>query len=245
MQFCRKGIQCATIHSGGQRMKEQPVVFKGTRNGLQIYIAHGSDMPEIMEAAAGKLQSGKPFFEGATVNLTFFGREFLVEEQTRLLELFARYMKPGSVEFRTQPVSVERKDLPERDHYDSFDGIEEGMTRFVRGTVRSGQRVSYEGNVVIIGDVNPGGEVIAGGNILVLGNLRGIAHAGATGNQDAVVASYCLQPTQLRIAGYITRAPEGETAKPPYPEVAYIRQEQLFIEPYLPGKGKQADFHTT
>jgi septum site-determining protein MinC len=226
-------------------MKEQPVVFKGTRNGLQIYIAHGSDMPEIMEAAAGKLQSGKPFFEGATVNLTFFGREFLVEEQTRLLELFARYMKPGSVEFRTQPVSVERKDLPERDHYDSFDDIEEGMTRFVRGTVRSGQRVSYEGNVVIIGDVNPGGEVIAGGNILVLGNLRGIAHAGATGNQDAVVASYCLQPTQLRIAGYITRAPEGETAKPPYPEVAYIRQEQLFIEPYLPGKGKQADFHTT
>jgi len=117
----------------------------------------------------------------------------------------------------------------------------QGVVAVVRGTVRSGQRVFYEGNIVIIGDVNPGGEVIAGGNILVLGTLRGVAHAGATGNQEAVVASYCLQPTQLRIAGFIARAPEGETEKPSYPEVAYIREEQLFIEPYLPGKGKQPD----
>ena len=223
-------------------MKEQPVVFKGTRKGLHVYISNDSDMSEILEAAAGKLRSGKPFFEGATVNLTFLGREFDSREQAQLLELFSRYMKPGSVDFQIQPVSGEKQENPTTDHYHSFNGIEEGMTRFVRGTVRSGQRIFYEGNIVIIGDVNPGGEVIAGGNILVLGTMRGIAHAGATGNPDAVVASYCLQPTQLRIAGYIARAPEGETKRPPYPEVAYIKQEQLFIEPYLPGKGKQTDY---
>jgi septum site-determining protein MinC len=228
-------------------MREQPVVFKGTRKGLHIYISNNSDISEILEAASGKLESGKPFFEGATVNLSFIGREFESNEQSQLLELFSRYMKLGKVEFQIQPDSKTSEGSASidhsaaTDHYDYFNGIEEGMTRFVRGTVRSGQRVFYEGNIVIIGDVNPGGEVIAGGNILVLGTLRGVAHAGATGNQEAVVASYCLQPTQLRIAGFIARAPEGETEKPSYPEVAYIREEQLFIEPYLPGKGKQPD----
>ena len=226
-----------------QNMQQQPVVLKGTRKGLSIYTAHPTQMTEILQAAEEKLKAGKPFFEGATVNLTFIGREFQPEEQRQLLQLFSQYMIPGTVEFSAEsiPIPSPREAHPTEDSYDSFEGIEEGMTRFVRGTVRSGQRIFYEGNVVIIGDVNPGGEVIAGGNILVVGTLRGIAHAGATGNHSAVVASYSLQPTQLRIAGYITRAPEGETGKPAYPEVAFIREDQLFIEPYLPGKGKQPD----
>ncbi|NLB41285.1 MAG: septum site-determining protein MinC [Clostridiales bacterium] len=221
-------------------MNAQAVVFKGTKNGLRIYVAHSAQMADVLNAISGKLQKGKPFFEGATVNLSFIGREFSSQEQTQLLELFSQYMTPGAVEFKDEQL-YPHKDLPTEDSYGSFEGIEEGMTRFVRGTVRSGQRIFYEGNVVVIGDVNPGGEVIAGGNILVLGILRGIAHAGATGNHDAIVASYSLQATQLRIAGYITRAPEGETGAPSYLEVAFIKDNQLFIEPYLPGKGKPAD----
>ncbi len=221
-------------------MNAQAVVFKGTKNGLMVYVAHGAHMAEVLNAISEKLQKGKPFFEGATVNLSFIGREFSTQEQTQLLELFSQYMTPGAVEFKDEQLTPQ-KDIPTEDHYGSFEGIEEGMTRFVRGTVRSGQRIFYEGNVVVIGDVNPGGEVIAGGNILVLGILRGIAHAGATGNHDAIVASYSLQATQLRIAGYITRAPEGEIGAPAYPEVAFIKNNQLFIEPYLPGKGKPAD----
>ena len=226
----------------GWIMKEQPVVFKGTRNGLNIYVANDSDLSEILEAAAGKLQSGKPFFEGATVNLTFIGREFDSEEKSQLLDIFSRYKKMGEVAFKARLEPEDKHEKPDRDHYDFFSGIEEGMTRFIRGTVRSGQRVIYDGNIVIIGDVNPGGEVIAGGNILVLGALRGIAHAGVTGNAEAVVASYCLQPTHLRLAGFIARAPESDTVKPLYPEVAFIKDQQLYIEPYLPGKGRQADF---
>jgi septum site-determining protein MinC len=230
-----------TLTTGDIRtMNEKPVLFKGTRGGLNIYTAHEAAMKDIMDGFIKKLQSGKPFFEGTTVNLAFIGRDFAAEEQKQILELFSRYMKLGSVEFKG-PQPSEREEYPTEDHFESFDGIEEGMTRFVRGTVRSGQRIFYEGNIVVIGDVNPGGEIIAGGNILVLGTMRGVAHAGATGNAKAVVASYCLLPTQLRIAGHIARAPEGEIVKPSYPEVAYIKNDQLFIEPYLPSKGKQVD----
>ncbi|HHU79012.1 MAG: septum site-determining protein MinC [Caldicoprobacterales bacterium] len=226
-------------------MSEQAVVFKGTRNGLHIYLAAEPDISGILHAAEEKLQSGRPFFEGATVNLTFSGRECSKAEQGRLLELFSRYLNPGSVSFNSEPdLSPDVKEESSGiDYARIFNGLDEGMTRFIRGTVRSGQRIYYEGSIVIIGDVNPGGEVIAGGNILVLGALRGIAHAGAAGNVNAVVASYCLQPTQLRIAGFIARAPEGEAGKPPYPEVAYIRQGQLLIDPYLPGK-ENRKFHT-
>ncbi len=222
-------------------MIEQPVVFKGTRNGLRIYVAHSVQLAEVLKGTAEKLKKGKPFFEGATVNLSFIGRKFHPEEQIQLIDLFSQYMTPGTVEFKEEQLPAEQKDPLAEDNYNSFEGIEEGMTRFVRGTVRSGQRIFYEGNVVVIGDVNPGGEVIAGGNILVLGILRGIAHAGATGNHNAIVAAYSLRATQLRISGYITRAPEGETETPSYPELAFIKENQLFIEPYLPGKGKPAD----
>jgi len=67
-----------------------------------------------------------------------------------------------------------------------------GMTKFVKGTVRNGQRIYYDGNIVVLGDINPGGELVAGGNIFILGTIRGMAHAGATGNAKAVVVAFCL-----------------------------------------------------
>ena len=218
-------------------MTGNSVVFKGTRKGLSIYIDHTADWASIKSAVLEKVVKGRPFFEGVFVNLTFTGKPLNEAEQQEIVALLEEHIQIGSAEFLGKPEEAAEAPHP-ADHFESFTGIEEGMTRFIRGTVRNGQRIFYEGNIVVIGDVNPGGEVIAGGNILVLGTLRGIAHAGATGNKDAVVAAYCLQPTQLRIAGMITRAPEGENQRPQYPEISYIKQDNLIIEPYLPGKAK-------
>ncbi|HEY3314392.1 MAG TPA: septum site-determining protein MinC [Bacillota bacterium] len=102
----------------------------------------------------------------------------------------------------------------------------------MRRTLRSGQVIHYPGHVTIIGDVNPGGEVIAGGDIIVLGVLRGIAHAGAGGNDLAVVAAFRLRPTQLRIGNHIARAPDGEAGAPETPELAKVRNGVVVIEPY-------------
>jgi len=96
--------------------------------------------------------------------------------------------------------------------------------------LRSGQKLFSEGNVVILGDVNPGAEVIAGGNILVMGSLRGLVHAGAFGDETAVVSAYRMNPTQLRIANHITRPPDGENVDVSIPEVARIRTDKVVIE---------------
>lgn len=113
-----------------------------------------------------------------------------------------------------------------------FQGIREGMTRFVQATVRGGQRIEYPGNVVVLGDVNPGGEVVAGGNIVVLGIMRGMAHAGISGNTAAVVAAWQLLPKQLRIASLISRAPEGDHRTATCPEIAMVKGGVIVIEPY-------------
>lgn len=111
----------------------------------------------------------------------------------------------------------------------------------LKTTVRSGQSVAFDGDVVIIGDVNPGGEILATGDIVVMGTLRGVAHAGASGNRQAMVAAMRLVPTQLRIGDIVARPPDGSREHPEGAEVARIRDDVLTIEKldrYLPSGRK-------
>lgn len=108
---------------------------------------------------------------------------------------------------------------------------------YLETTVRSGVEFRHPGTVIVLGDVNPGGSVIAAGDILVWGRLRGIAHAGSFGNSQCVIMALQMEPTQLRIADYVARAPET----PPrqyHPEVAYVTSEGIRI-------ARAADFSKT
>jgi septum site-determining protein MinC len=100
-------------------------------------------------------------------------------------------------------------------------------------TLRSGHSVRHPGHVVVIGDVNPGAEIIAGGHVIVWGRLRGVVHAGAAGDESAMVCALDLAPTQLRIAGHITVSPSRRGK--PKPERAFIRDDQLIAEPWQAG----------
>jgi septum site-determining protein MinC len=99
----------------------------------------------------------------------------------------------------------------------------------IRKTLRGGRTVQSQGHVVVFGDVNPGAEIIAGGDIVVWGRIRGIVHAGANGDETAVVCALDMTPTQLRIAGYITVAPSDKRHKAK-PEMALIRNRQIIVE---------------
>ena len=76
-------------------------------------------------------------------------------------------------------------------------------TTFHIGSLRSGQRLEVEGSLVIIGDVNAGAEVIAADNIAVIGTLRGLAHAGAKGNKESIIAASTLDAVQIRISNIV------------------------------------------
>jgi len=101
-----------------------------------------------------------------------------------------------------------------------------------KGTVRSGERISSNGNLCIIGDVNPGAIVSAKKNIYVWGKLLGIAFAGKSGNKNAYIASLYLNPLQLRIADVIAIGPKDKP-KNCYPEIAVIDKQTIIIKPHL------------
>ena len=107
---------------------------------------------------------------------------------------------------------------------------EETKTAIIRQTIRSGQKISYPGNVLIIGDVNPGGEVEAAGDIIILGKLRGVAHAGINGDDSSEIIALELTPLQLRIANIIRRSPDSNSEPEHVPEVAKIKDGNIVIE---------------
>ncbi len=103
-------------------------------------------------------------------------------------------------------------------------------TQVVAKTLRAGERVEGPGSVVVLGDVNPGAEVVAGGDVIVVGRLRGLAHAGAYGDESRFIFALSLEAKQLRIAHHLAQAPEGGP-KAQGPEVARVVEGRIVVEP--------------
>ena len=101
-----------------------------------------------------------------------------------------------------------------------------------KGTVRSGDRISSNGDLFIMGDVNPGAIISANNNVYVWGKLFGVAFAGKNGNKNASIASLYLNPLQLRICEIVAIGPK-EKPKDQYPEVAILEDNKIIIKPYL------------
>lgn len=216
-------------------MKKDSITFKGVKEGVYLEII-GSDIEEIKKELRIKMMKSSSFFQGTT----FLGvkAEDLTPEEILEISLILKYKYDFSLQidgdlFKEVIKSYKEADIEE----DSFSDISiEGMTKFLYGTLRSGQIIEYDGNIVIVGDVNPGAILKAKGNIIVLGYLKGVAYAGLDGSMNAVVAAYQLMPTQLRICDIIVRAPDGDVSEYKLPEVAKIHNGEIVIEPYLPNK---------
>ena len=104
---------------------------------------------------------------------------------------------------------------------------------FHQGTLRSGEHLIGEGDILLLGDVNPGARIEAGGNVLIWGRLRGIAHAGKGGNENSKIIALELRPLQLRIANTVARGPE-EKPEPGLAEEARLAKGKILIEPAKP-----------
>ncbi len=134
---------------------------------------------------------------------------------------------PGAMPVVELPTAVPAAPAEPAEPIGLVDDPETGLV--AHRTLRSGQQLRHPGSIAVIGDVNPGAEIVAGGDIIIWGKLRGTVHAGAMGNENAIVCALDLAPTQLRIAQYIARSPEGRRRKPT-PEVARVRNGQIVAE---------------
>lgn len=208
-------------------MINNKIIIKGNKEGLNVVINMNQfrDFTDMLDMLIEKLSKGKRFYKGCTLKITTQLRCINDRDIRRLKDiLFDEFLIKDCIFEDTDEI-----------HNKTFSGIYEGRTKFLRKTVRSGQIINYPGNVVIVGDVNPGAEVHAAGNVIVLGALRGQVHAGNNGNEKAIIAAFSLQPQLIHIANIMTRAPEDDI-KPTYPEAAKIKNGTIIVEPYLPNK---------
>lgn len=97
--------------------------------------------------------------------------------------------------------------------------------------VRSGQRhYAAGGDLIVMGPVNSGAEIVADGNIHVYGTLRGRAHAGVKGNQQARIFCHDLRAELISIAGRYRINMDLETGLGGKPMHIYLRDKALVIK---------------
>lgn len=168
--------------------KKQLVYIKGTKDGLVLRLDDQCAYAELVEEL--KLKVSDEGIDGQAEVLLQLGNRLCSEEQTK--ELIASVHKSPHLRVsrvQSDVISVE----------ESNRRILERQSETYVGIVRSGQVVKAEGDLVVVGDVNPNGKIVAGGNIFVLGRLKGSAHAGANGNKEAVIAASWLEATHIKI----------------------------------------------
>jgi len=221
-----------------QPMRQDIVIRGTTRSGLVILLPDDLDFGYLCRRLREKLSRSKRFFEGAEVTVQTGQRHLSEADRAAIAailgesNMFLRKIAEGG-----DPVAEAQAALKAAGQHSRPGGssaipfLAESQTALVvTRTLRSGQSVRHDGDVIVLGDVNPGAEVVASGHIVVMGALRGVAHAGCTGNESAIVAAVKLRPTQLRIAHVIGRAPDEQEDLKPVPEVARVRDGMIVVE---------------
>jgi septum site-determining protein MinC len=214
------------------------VSIKGTKDGLLVTLGKG-DLVGVLAELEERLSGRASFFKGGWVALAVGQRELSIEEIGHIKALLARNEVVLGMVISEAPVTraaarhlgLETRrspHLPPRSGWRTEEEFSEGV--LIRYTLRSGQVVRHPGHVVVIGDVNAGAEVIAGGDIIIWGSLRGTVHAGAVGDDRAIVCALDLAPTQLRIGEHIARPPEDMPKHRDVPEMAFVQEGMIIVE---------------
>lgn len=203
---------------------ENYVMFKGTKDGVTVLFDADAPFEELCRQLEKKVEEAGKFFDNVKTSLAFKGRTFSAEEEDTLFQIINAHTSMEITFLKTENNELKQiSDLLEKEM------APYNLTKFHKGSLRNGQKIEFDGSLVIVGDVNPGAEIKATGNIIVLGQLKGMAHAGCKGMTDAFIAAVYMAPVQLRIADIITRFPEENKKGPKPPEYAFIQQGQIFV----------------
>lgn len=205
------------------------VTLKGSPKGIMILIDE-ENLNIAKDELRAKLVESSQFFNEETLEV------FLTSSTLTDVEVFS--LRPVVTETlsNTEVVFIEHtpKLLPKQHSILDELSDDEGITKFVRTTVKSGEILESKHNLIIIGDVERGATVCSCGNIFVLGSLFGTAHAGSDGKSDSVIVAMRLVPEQIKISDVMTSVKSSTLKKllPGVPEIAYLIGDEIKIEQY-------------
>ena len=199
------------------------VMINLKKNEILIKISENAEQREIVECLRKKLPELKKLYKDEKTPIRVIGKVLKNKEMDQIQEMATNAIDV-QIDFDT-PKSLGLSSI--RRTFEREIAVSE--TKFHRGSLRSGQKLETEGSIVILGDVNSAAEVIASDNIVVLGNLRGLAHAGAKGNKQAIIAAGLLDTVQIRISNIVKEINRDEE---PLHKQAYVSviDDKIVIE---------------
>lgn len=196
------------------------------KNQVVIKVDENAEQREIVSDLKKKIIELKNLYKDDKTPILITGKVLKNKEMDEIQSIIKRFINV-QIEFDS-PKALGLHSIKKT----FYKEVATSETKFHKGSIRSGQRLEFEGSLVIIGDVNAGAEVIAGENIVILGILRGLAHAGAKGNKDAVIEAQEIEALQVRIADIvkeIDKEEEGQIHK--VKTSAYINdKDELIVE---------------
>ncbi len=178
-------------------MKNNYVSINLRRDEIVVKLNENADQMQIINTLKKKLPELKKLYKDEKTPIRVTGKILKNREIDQIQEIIKDKIDV-EIDF-DMPKSLGLSSIKRT--FDKEIAISE--TKFHRGSLRSGQKMEVEGSLVILGDVNSGAEVIASDNIVVLGALRGLAHAGAKGNKQAIIAAGVFDAVQVRIANIV------------------------------------------
>ncbi|HLR52841.1 MAG TPA: septum site-determining protein MinC [Candidatus Avamphibacillus sp.] len=197
--------------------KKQNILIKGTRDGLTLFIDDACSFEEAITELRDKLSSSKNNKDDPMVPVAVkLGNRYLHKNQKD--QLLSIIEEENNFTLHSYESNLIEKE-------EALEWLANDEIKSINRIVRSGQVLEVTGNLLLIGDVNPGGKVVATGNIYIMGRLYGIAHAGSDGDKQSVIAASYMKPNQLRIAHYISRAPDYESDGV-YMECGFIDEDE-------------------
>lgn len=220
--------------------------IKGLRGGPTFLLNDRAPFRKVVAAVDDELARSNGFFRDTPIIVHFGARTLQRRDWSELKDTlhradlllhYAVAQNPASRELLHNEGLPVREKLPSPRHRDigapGAPKEDANGALYLRQGLRGGQKQVFDGNVLLVGDVNQGAEIIAGGDVVVMGTLRGVVHAGYPDNTGAAVIALKLVPLQLRIGPVIAIPEDGhDHSDACYPEVARIMDEQIVIEPY-------------
>lgn len=193
------------------------------KDKIIIKIQENAEQLDILYSLRKKIPELKKLYKDETTPIVITGKILKNKEIDEIQELIERFLDV-KIEFES-PRTLGLHGIVKTYSKE----IATSEAKFHRGSLRSGQKIEFEGSLIILGDVNDGAEAIAGENIVILGILRGLAHAGAKGNKDAMIAASSIESPQLRIANVVKERERSEILEGTRKTYAYLNEENEMV----------------
>ena len=205
-------------------MSNNGIAFNCKRKQITIKVREYVEFKEVVKTLKKQMREIRVLYKNSEPALiSIVGRDFKRNEKKYIRKIISKF-------FIAQVDFISDENLGLYGIQKSFKReIATSETTFYRHSLRSGQKLEFNGSIVVLGDVNSGAEVIAGENIVVLGTLRGLAHAGAKGNKEAIICAGSIEVSQIRIADIVRECEKSEFEGSMIKTNAYINDDDKMI----------------